>query len=193
MQSKKISFLAVFLFILKISFIGFGGGNAIMPVIKSEIVKQKKWITSEEFDHILIVTNSLPGASVIQTISYISIKLLGKLKGILVTLIAFIPHLIFALLILKLFKFVPLKYINYIAIGTLISIIVLLFNFGVSYLKQAKTTINLPVWLAIFVFTFTYNIFIPAPFNLPVIPIVLLIITYSLFYFLKRRKENKVC
>ncbi|RIV16980.1 chromate transporter [Mycoplasmopsis gallopavonis] len=190
-MNKKISFWAIFLFILKISFIGFGGGNALMPVIKNEVVKNKKWINQDEFDQILIVTNSLPGASVIQTVSYIAIKLLGTFKGIVVTLIAFIPHLLFSLLIFKLFKYVPIEYVVYIAIGTLISIIILLINFAWTYLKQAKNTLTAPLWVLIFLATFSYNVFVPAPYNIPIIPIIIMILIYTIAYLFSLKKRGK--
>ncbi|WP_342277392.1 chromate transporter [Spiroplasma endosymbiont of Nephrotoma flavescens] len=39
---------------MKISFFGFGGGNAVMPLIKNEVVVKKRWITEDEFNHLLI-------------------------------------------------------------------------------------------------------------------------------------------
>ncbi|UWV92884.1 chromate transporter [Mycoplasmopsis cynos] len=91
-MQEKIGFWKLFFFILKISFIELGGGNLLTPVIKKEIVENKKLLDVKEFDQIVIVTNMLPGASVIQCISYISIKLLGKVKGIIITLFALFTY-----------------------------------------------------------------------------------------------------
>ncbi|UWV77138.1 chromate transporter [Mycoplasmopsis cynos] len=68
--------------------------KSLTPVIKKEIVENKKLLDVKEFDQIVIVTNMLPGASVIQCISYISIKLLGKVKGIIITLFALFFHIL---------------------------------------------------------------------------------------------------
>lgn len=54
-------FWKVFWFILKISFISFGGGNAIMPIAKRYSVEKYNWLTSAEFDEVVIMTNLLPG------------------------------------------------------------------------------------------------------------------------------------
>ncbi|WP_036458754.1 chromate transporter [Mycoplasma leonicaptivi] len=189
-NKQKIISLAIIWFIIKITFIGFGGGNALMPVIKKEVVDKKKWFSASEFDQIVIVTNMLPGASVIQTISYISISLLGKFKGILVTLFAILPHVLFSFALLLLINYLDLKYIKIISVGVLVSIIAFLLEFGYRYIKQSNQGIKTPIWLIIFIFSFAYCIFIPAPYNLPVVAIVLVLGLYIILFFVFKKKIN---
>ncbi|MFV8471055.1 chromate transporter [Mycoplasma sp. HF11B] len=204
--ASKASFWEVFLFIIKVTIIGFGGGNALMPVIQREAVGKKKWLTEEEFDDIVIVTNMLPGASVIQTLSYIAITLLGKVKGTILTLVAILPHVLLAFAFLVvLTKYLPANYLKIVSVGVLVAIIAFLINFGVRYAKQAHKTMATPLWIIIFLFSAGYSLFIPAPYNLPVVAIVVVIGIYSIWCLATRKKrqlsspkqqaleQNKIC
>ncbi|QDF64754.1 chromate transporter [Mycoplasma nasistruthionis] len=192
-NKPKVSIWTLVLFILKVSFIGFGGGNALMPVIYKEAVVNKKWFSDDEFDDIVIVTNMLPGASVIQTISYICIHLKGKLLGTVITLLAILPHVLFAfVLLVVLTKFVPKEYLKIISTGVLVSIIAFLIEFGIRYIKLSHKGLKTPLWIIIFTFTFAFCTFVPSPANLPVIAIVSVIGIYSLLYiFINHKYKNK--
>ena len=52
-KENKKSFKSEFgmmLALLKIGFIGFGGGSALIPVIEKEVVEERGLVTEEEFD-----------------------------------------------------------------------------------------------------------------------------------------------
>ncbi|WP_222931576.1 chromate transporter [Mycoplasma sp. Pen4] len=189
-QSKFKLFWEVFFFIIKVTFLGFGGGNALLPVIKNQAVDKKKWLTQDEFDDVVIVTNMLPGASVIQTVSYICIKLLGKLWGTILTLVAILPHVLVAFGILVLFSNLDPRWLKIISVGVLVSIIAFLINFASRYLKQAKNTMKLPFWITILFFTIAYSLFVPAPYNLPVVAIFTVILVYTIIYLVVRNKRK---
>ena len=45
---------------LKIGFLGFGGGSALIPVIKNQLVDKKKWFTEAEYlKHTIIAVTSV--------------------------------------------------------------------------------------------------------------------------------------
>lgn len=46
--------------IIMVTFIGFGGGNAMMPVIKRYVVDKYQGLDNDEFDRNVVVTNMLP-------------------------------------------------------------------------------------------------------------------------------------
>lgn len=48
--------------LLKIGFIGFGGGSALIPVIEKEVVEERKLVTEEEYNKDVIVASITPGA-----------------------------------------------------------------------------------------------------------------------------------
>lgn len=190
-MKKDVKVLSLIIFILKITLVGFGGGNALMPVIRNECVIRNKWLTEKEFEKIVIVTNMLPGASVIQVLGYISVKLFGKLKGFFITLIVILPHVLIAFGLFLLSNYLPTNYLFVIAIGVLSSIVGVLFAFGWNYMKTSKDKIRLPVWLFLFVFTFSFCFFVPTPYNLPIIVMIVVFIILGFIEFITYRKTKK--
>lgn len=64
-KENKKSFKSKFgmmLALLKIGFIGFGGGSALIPVIEKEVVEERGLVTEEEFDKDVLVASITPGA-----------------------------------------------------------------------------------------------------------------------------------
>ncbi len=45
----------------KIGLIGFGGGNALIPVIQQEVVEEKGFITGEEYEKDIVAAALTPG------------------------------------------------------------------------------------------------------------------------------------
>ncbi|MBN0919073.1 chromate transporter [[Mycoplasma] gypis] len=192
-QEYKPTVFRVFYFVLLCTIIGFGGGNALLPIINKIAVKKYKWITESEFDDAAIASNMIPGSSVIQTLSFVAIKCLGFWKGMFVTLLAVIPHLLIALAIFILLRIYAIQYLYVIAASVLPVIIGVIINFGLRYLKSDRQHLNIPLWFGLFIITFTFCLFVPAPYNIPAIPIVLVVIFiafYALFKHLKNKKSK---
>lgn len=60
MNTKK--FMSMITTMLKIGFIGFGGGTALIPVIEEEIVEKNKVVTEEQFNNEVMIASITPGA-----------------------------------------------------------------------------------------------------------------------------------
>lgn len=148
---KKPTFWNVFIFILLCTFVGFGGGNALLPIIRKYSVEKYKWIDEEEFKKLVVLVNILPGPSVLEAFSYIAIKLLGKWKGMLVTIIGVMPSLAFFWGIFIALQFIPKKeYLFAINVGVLTSISAIVFAFGTNYLKSSIKELSPALWISIF-------------------------------------------
>ncbi|RMX34664.1 chromate transporter [Mycoplasmopsis fermentans] len=189
--TKKPTFWNVFLFILFITFIGFGGGNALMPVIKKYAVDKYKWLNEKEFDENVIITNMLPGPSVIEAISYITIKLLGFKKGLFLASFATLPHVLVFFLIFYFVQHIPQKYLFVIELGVIVAIIGSLIGFAWEYFKKSRGKTKISLWLILFLITFAFSLFIPTPWNMPVIIMVLIICIFATVEAIKHKKEIK--
>ncbi|QZE12342.1 chromate transporter [Mycoplasma sp. Ms02] len=189
-NNSKVSTWEIVLFVLKVTFFGFGGGNALMPIIRTEAVKVKNWLTETEFDKVVIVTNMLPGPSVIQALSYVCIKLKGKFIGSLICLLSLLPHILMALAIYVGASYLAPKYLFVLSTGVIVVIICMLINFMIRYIKASNQVFKLPFWIVVAVFTFAYCLFVPSPFNLPIIPIAIVVVGSVIQYFIVQKKAS---
>ena len=75
---KKISISDIFLAFLYSGLILLGGGYIILPILQTELVEKRKWITDEELADYYAVSQSLPGLIAINISIIVGYKLRGK-------------------------------------------------------------------------------------------------------------------
>ncbi len=78
--------LEMFFIFFKIGAFTFGGGFAMIPIIREEIVEKKGWIKEEEFLDAIIVSQSAPGPVAVNLSVYTGYKLLG-VPGMIIAVI----------------------------------------------------------------------------------------------------------
>ncbi|MBR3259209.1 MAG: chromate transporter [Mycoplasmataceae bacterium] len=182
---------------LKISIISFGGGNATFPIVKKYFIDKHNWLTEKELEEIVIITNSIPGASVVETMSYICFKLLkSKWKTYLIIIIALLPHtlLFFTIFILSV-SFLPLKYLQIIYVAVIPIIICLLINMTIQYFKKGQQVLSIKWNWLIFIFSFSFSFFVPVPWSVPIFIILFFILILLIINFwknkIKKQKDKK--
>lgn len=182
----------VFAFIIKCTFIGFGGGNALYPVINKYAVKKYKWITETEMNEVIITTNLLPGATVMQSLSYIAIKRLGKI-GVLVTIIAVLPNVFLAVGGYYLITKLPFAYLYVVNVAVIGIIIAMLFVFSFNYVRQTMKETKATYIFILTTFSFAFAFFVPAPFNIPAFLMfgTLIILFFHSLYKLKKAEKKQ--
>ena len=67
----------LFLSLLKIGAVGFGGGLAVIAQIRTLAVQQRRWLTEQEFAAGFALAQSLPGTAAGNTASYVGLKVRG--------------------------------------------------------------------------------------------------------------------
>lgn len=72
----------IFLLFLKVGLTGFGGGMAIVALTERMVVKEKQWVTSEEFLHGLAFGQIL-GPFSLNTCTFVGYRLRGVAGGVL--------------------------------------------------------------------------------------------------------------
>ncbi|MBQ8055505.1 MAG: chromate transporter, partial [Paludibacteraceae bacterium] len=95
----------LFLSFFKIGLFTIGGGYVMIPLLREECVRKKKWFSEEEFVDIVTISQSTPGVLAINMSIFIGYKL-KKLKGALITTLgtilpSFIIILLFAIFLAK--------------------------------------------------------------------------------------------
>lgn len=183
--------LKVLIFILRSTFMAFGGGNALFPFIRREAVGKHNWMTSKEFDKLIITTNMIPGPSVVESLSYIAMKVLGPFKGALITIIGILPHILFALgIYIVAQEYLPEEYLFVINVSVMPVIIGVLLAFAWRFIKVSNKEISTPLMIGLIIFTVGFSLFIPSPWNIPAIVMVAVIALTMIFEFFKLKKEK---
>lgn len=97
---KKIKqYLIIFLTMFKIGAFTFGGGYAMISLIRREFVEKKKWITDEELLDMITISESTPGPIAINMATFVGYRV-GKVFGsIFATIGVVIPSFVIIILI----------------------------------------------------------------------------------------------
>ncbi len=187
MKSLKVLF-----FLLKTTFMAFGGGNALFPFIRKEAVEKNKWLSEKEFDKLVVTTNMIPGPSVVESLSYISMKVLGTFKGAVITLIGILPHILFALgLLILAEKFLPTNYLFVVNVSVIPVIIGVLLAFTWRFVRASEKEIGFPKMLGLLIFTVSFSLFVPSPWNITAFVMIGVIFLTIVFEYFKIRREGK--
>lgn len=83
----------------RIGILTIGGGLAMLPMLKREVVDKYKWINEEEMLDIYAIGQCTPGIIAVNTATYIGFLQKGILGGIVATLGEVTPSLIIIVLI----------------------------------------------------------------------------------------------
>ena len=171
-------YLKIFLVFMKIGFFSYGGGNAILPLIRQEVVINNLWLKSTEFIDLVAISQATPGPIAINTATYIGYRVGGFSGSILANLGVILPTFIIMLLITKAFmKFKTNEYVRNAFSGILPATVGLIASAAVmvsngSFIDYKSILIG----VAVFISAYKYK----------VDPIILIIISGILGFILYR-------
>lgn len=96
-------YLTLFLTFLKIGAVSFGGGYAMIPLIREEVLLNG-WMSESEFINFIAVAESTPGPIAVNMATFIGSQVGGIGGSLLATLGVILPSFIIILLIVAVFK-----------------------------------------------------------------------------------------
>ena len=67
----------LFLSFLKIGTVGFGGGLAVIAQVRTLAVRQRRWLTEQEFASGFALSQTLPGTSAGNMATYVGLRIRG--------------------------------------------------------------------------------------------------------------------
>lgn len=153
---------------LKIGFIGFGGGNALVPVIEKEAVDEQKMISKAEYEKDIVVASVTPGALPLEIAVGIG-KYCYGIKGMLMAaFLISMPGAIMTLLLLSALNNVNdvlLNQIGYLSVGITAFIMCMLTGYIIKTVQSAKEVSKRRAWftfliiIGIFVLTMGKNVY----------------------------------
>ncbi|MBU5593470.1 chromate transporter [Clostridium sp. MSJ-4] len=108
-------YLNLFITFFKIGLFSFGGGYAMLPLIKQEVVVNNAWLSLSEFTDIIAISQVTPGPIAINSATYIGYTATNSVWGsMLATLGVSLPSFIIMIIISIFFvKFKDNKYVEY--------------------------------------------------------------------------------
>lgn len=118
----------IFKTFFKVGTLLLGGGYVILPLLTSELVEKKKWISSDELCEYYAISASLPGIIAANTSIFVGKKLLGN-KGAAAAIVGIILPAFLAIVLLAtiLAELVNKQTVQNLFWGVGIGIIILLY------------------------------------------------------------------
>lgn len=88
------TWLNLFISFTKIGLLGYGGGPAMIPLIREEAVEVRGWMTDQEFTDVLAMGNALPGPIATKMTMFIGYQVAGWTGGVFALVSMLLPSLI---------------------------------------------------------------------------------------------------
>ena len=132
----------LFLTFLKIGAFTFGGGYAMIPLIKREVVEEKKWINEDDMFDIIAIAESTPGPLAVNTATFVGSRMMGIKGSMAATLGVVAPSFLIIVIVSQLLLQVEnLEIVQNAFIGIRAGVLVLIANALFSLFKKLKKEI----------------------------------------------------
>lgn len=184
MERNIKNMFTLFITFFKIGLFTLGGGYAMIPLIKREIVNKHRWMEEKKFIEALAVTQSAPGAVAVNLAVFFGYNLAGTLGALVTTFGVVLPSFLIILLIAFYFS----KFSNYEIIakafqGIRPAVIGLILYAGIDLARSVKWS---PLLTLLFLVIFFFRV------RLQVNPAVLIAISIMggvLYYLISKVKK----
>lgn len=93
--------LQLFLSFMQIGLFSIGGGYAILPLIKEQVVDAHGWLTLNQFADVVAISQMTPGPIALNAATFVGIRLAGVSGAILATVGCILPSCIIVLVIAR--------------------------------------------------------------------------------------------
>lgn len=179
----------IFKTFFKVGTLLLGGGYVILPLLTSELVEKKNWITSDELCEFYAIGASLPGIIAANTAIFTGRKLLGTKGAVAATVGMVLPAFVaIVLLATILSEIINLPTTQHIFWGVGIGVIVLLFlAVKEMWKKSVNDKFSLTVYIVCTILALTRKV----PLALIIIGALVCGITWQKFEDKQKLKNEK--
>jgi len=151
----------------KIGLFTFGGGLAMLPLLKAEIVDKRRFLTEEELMDLYSIGQCTPGIIVVNVVTFIGYKQLGIIGAIVSTLGAITPSLIIITAIASVLQqFMDNQYVAQAFVGIRLCVLALIASMIYDMARR-----NVKGWYGVAVFIAALGLLVGAGFSAVVIVI----------------------
>lgn len=130
--------IQLYLAFFRIGGLTFGGGLAMLPMLKHELVEKKQWVTEEEILDYYAIGQCTPGIIAVNVSTFVGYKRKGILGAIFSTLGMISPSLIIiSILAMFLQQFLDNKYVAHAVGGIKVVVCALMLNTVITLGKKS--------------------------------------------------------
>lgn len=134
---------------LKIGAFTFGGGYAMIAIVKDALVDRHKWMSEDEFWESITLAQALPGVFAVNMALYTGYKIRGSAGSFAAMMGAVLPSLFIIMIIASLFRDMnEYEVVRNIFSGIRPCVVALILVPGINMLKKAKLTVK-TFWIPI--------------------------------------------
>lgn len=175
----------LFLAFARIGVLTFGGGYAMIPMLRREVVENKKWATENELMDYYAVGQCIPGVIAVNTAVFVGTKVCGFPGAVAASLGVIFPSLVIIIAIAAFIQsFSDLQIVQFAFSGIRIGVCVLIFD---SVLKLFKKAVIDKFTLFIYILFFGLSVFTDIS---PVVFVILAAVFGIIAHILKRRAKE---
>ena len=148
----------LFLTFFKIGITTFGGGYAMIAIIKNELTRNKKWATEQEILDCVAISQCTPGVIAVNTATIIGHRKNGVLGAVVAVLGVILPSFLIISVLRPVMSYLSgLPYAEGILSGIRVAVAVIILNVTISFSKSsikdvAGIIIAVVLFLALFIF-----------------------------------------
>ena len=144
----------------RVGILTFGGGYAMLPILRREVVENQPWCTDEELANYYAVGQCTPGIIAVNTATFVGYKLLGVPGAILATFSVTLPSFLIILLIAAVLQnFADYAVVKNAFAGIRVAVVALVLNAVLKLLKTAVVDkLTLVVFLAVFLLASVFSV-----------------------------------
>lgn len=176
-------FWQLFITFFKIGAFTFGGGLAMFPMLKKELVENRGWVTEDEIMNYYAIGQCTPGIIAVNTATFVGYKLKGYLGAIFSTLGIVLPSILIIILIASFIQnFLNIEWVINMFAGIKIAVSALIIDV---VFKLLKNNLKDKIQILFFSLAFIFN------FALKISPIYIIFSTIILCFILARLKIYK--
>lgn len=180
---KKL--LKLFISFAKVGVLTFGGGLAMLPLLRKEIVEKQGWATDDELLDYYAIGQCTPGIIAVNTATFIGFNQCGIMGGIIATLGVVFPSVIIILLLASILQgFIEYEIVGHALNGIRAVVCALLGHTVISLAKKSLVDIFCVI---IFVCAIPLLFFTDCP---PIILIIACAIIGNIYCKIKEAKRK---
>ncbi|MGN0722768.1 MAG: chromate transporter [Treponema sp.] len=181
----KNIYAQLFLTFAKIGSFTFGGGIAMLPMLSTELVEKRKWITDDELLDYYAVGQSTPGIIAVNVATFSGYKKGGVFGGICATLGMIFPSVLIISILATLINSIDQFPLVQSALnGINVAVCALLCDASITFSKKSVKKAYQVVLLLI---SFALIYF----FNIPSFVIILMAVFFGVIWYFIQKKINK--